>query len=83
VVAIGLMHRAIIMLSDPKDKWRDLDNKVVASQIYANTLKKLSEKCREGPGPLSEILIAVLLLLTYFEVRQIMIIKVLPELNYS
>jgi hypothetical protein len=69
VIALGIMHRAVIMLSDPSDKWRGLDNKVVAFQIYAGVLKNVSEKCGEAPGRQSETLVAVLLLLTYFEVR--------------
>jgi hypothetical protein len=69
IIALGIMHRAVIMLSDPSDKWRGLDNKVVAFQIYANALKKLAEISRGAVVPPAETLIAVLLLLAYFEVR--------------
>jgi len=69
VVSLGLMHRAVIMLSSPEDKWRGLDNKVVAFQTYASALEKLSEKFTEANGQPSEMLIASLLLLTWFEVR--------------
>jgi hypothetical protein len=68
VIALGTIHRAVIMLSDSKDKWRGLDNKVAAFQIYATALNKISEQCREIGGIPSEMMIAVLLLLTYFEV---------------
>jgi hypothetical protein len=68
VVALGTIHRAVLMLSDPADKWRGLDNKVAAFQIYATALNEFSEKCREAEGLPSEMLIAVLLLLTNFEV---------------
>jgi hypothetical protein len=70
VIALGIMHRAVVMLSDPNEKRMGLDSKVVAFQIYADALRKLSEECGKTTGPPSEILIAVLLLLTYFEVRK-------------
>src|ERR1700712_5044616 len=69
VIALGIMHRAVLMLSDPSNKWMGLDNKVVAFQIYATALRKLSEECGKTSGLPSEMLIAALLLLTYFEVR--------------
>jgi hypothetical protein len=68
VISLGLMHRAVIMLSSPDDKWRGLDNKVVAFQIYATALGKLSEACTEANGRSLEIIITTLLLLTRFEV---------------
>jgi hypothetical protein len=79
-VALMLMHRAIITLS-PHRQVAGFDNNVVAFQLYANILKKISEQCREGPGLPSETLTAILLLLTYFEVSSLIMVAILPVLN--
>lgn len=81
VISLGLMHRAVIMLSNPDDKWRGLDNKVVAFQSYAKALSKLSEACTEANGRPSEIIITTLLLLTWFEVRSLIRASCLCILN--
>ncbi|KAF2670215.1 hypothetical protein BT63DRAFT_454397 [Microthyrium microscopicum] len=67
ITAIGLMHRAALMLSDGQLRSQGLDYKVAAYQVYANTLTRLHDVCIQAPEAQPEILIAVLLILTYFE----------------
>jgi hypothetical protein len=67
VIALGIMHSAVVMSCEPNSKRRALDSKVAAFQKYADALKGLSETCRERDGQATETIIAVLLLLTYFE----------------
>ena len=66
VVALGTMHRAVLLLSKPEDRWRGLDTKVISFQAYGNALKRMSGQYETGQE--AEIVIAVLILLIYFEV---------------
>lgn len=68
VVALGTMHRAVLLLSKPNDKWRGLDTKVIAFQAYGNALRQISGLYGKYNSQYLEMMIAVLLLLTYFEV---------------
>jgi hypothetical protein len=68
VVALGTMHRAVLLLSKHNDKWRGLDTKVIAFQAYGNVLRQISGLYGQHSSPHLEMMIAVLLLLTYFEV---------------
>lgn len=68
VVAWGTMHRAVLLLSKPNDKWRGLDTKVIAFQAYGNALRQISGLYEYNDSRCTEMMIAVHLLLTYFEV---------------
>ncbi len=63
------MHRAMLLLSTPReiDQRRGLDTKVMAAQAYVKAFQGLSASLEEAEKS-PDILVAVLLLLTYFEV---------------
>lgn len=68
IVALGTMHRSALLLSKPNDKWRGLDTKVIGFNAYGNALKQISGESGNGNPRDPEMLIAVLILLVYFEV---------------
>jgi hypothetical protein len=67
VVALGTVHRASLLLSQSHDRWKGLDTKVIALQMYGDALRQVSRQFEKDIEP-RDILIAVLLLLAYFEV---------------
>lgn len=73
IVALGTMHRSALLLSKPNDKWRGLDTKVIGFNAYGNALKQISGQSGDGNPRDPEMLIAVLILLTYFEVSLVIL----------
>jgi hypothetical protein len=72
VIALGIMHSAVVISCEPDSKSHAVDSRVAAFQKYANALKVVSETCRKCHGQPTETLVAVLLLLTYFEVSELL-----------
>ena len=70
ITALGTMHRAVLLLSqaNENDRSRGLDSKVMAVQWYIKALQSLSENL-EDARKYPDIMVGVLLLLAYFEVR--------------
>lgn len=69
ITALGSMHRAALLLSTPReiDRHRGLDTQVMATQAYVKVLQRLAASLEEAEKS-PDILVAVLILLTYFEV---------------
>lgn len=67
VLALGTVHRASLLLSQPYERWKGLDTKVIALQMYGDALQQLSAEFRNGKRCM-DIQVGVLLLLVYFEV---------------
>ncbi|KAF2102987.1 hypothetical protein NA57DRAFT_71968 [Rhizodiscina lignyota] len=67
VCALGTMHRSALLLSKPNDRWRGLDTRIVAFSDYSNVLRQISGQYFNDNPSDCEMLIAVLLLLVYFE----------------
>ena len=72
VVALGSLHRAALMLSRPDelDQSRGLDIKITAVQKYTQALQELSNQFEEAKKT-PRLLVAVLCLMAYFEVRKL------------
>lgn len=68
VISIGTIHRSVLLLAQPHDQWRGYDVKVVGLAYYGNALRRVSGEVGAQNDIPRELLIAVLLLLTYFEV---------------
>ncbi|KAH8892894.1 hypothetical protein GQ53DRAFT_861138 [Thozetella sp. PMI_491] len=68
VTTLGTMHRAVLLMSTPRevDQHRGLDTEVVTAQAYAKTVQGLTGS-RQETEKSPDVLVAVLLLLTYFE----------------
>jgi hypothetical protein len=69
--SLGSMHRAILMMSMPGDidQDRGLDTKVIAIQSYTFALQELS-RYFEDAKKTQDVLIATLILMAYFEVKE-------------
>lgn len=69
ITALGSLHRASLLLagSEENAKTRGADTKVTALQTYTMAIQGLSRQLKSEP-PSSDLVIAVLLLLAYFEV---------------
>jgi hypothetical protein len=68
IVALGTVHRSALFLALPYEKWKGLDTKVIALQMYGNALQQLSGEFSIGKRCM-DLQVGVLLLLVYFEVR--------------
>jgi hypothetical protein len=68
-MALGSIHRASLLLSQSSDndRSRGLDTKVIALHAYTRAIQQVSDQLENESQPM-DILIAVLLLLAYFEV---------------
>ncbi|KAH8813018.1 hypothetical protein F5884DRAFT_320710 [Xylogone sp. PMI_703] len=68
VMAVGGMHRAILMMSmhSDNDRNRGEDWQVIAVQSYTKALEELAEKLDEAKQSM-DLLVGVLLLFAYFE----------------
>ena len=71
IVALGGVHRAVLMMSTPSnhDTNRGLDSKVIAVKTYTEALQRISERPQPEPEP--DIFIGGLVLLAYFEVNTV------------
>jgi hypothetical protein len=67
VLALGTVHRASLFLTQPYERWKGLDTKVIALQMYGDALHRLSAEFRNGKR-CYENQMGTLLLLVYFEV---------------
>jgi hypothetical protein len=67
VLALGTVHRTTLFLSTPLERWKGIGTMVVSLQNYGNALQTVSAQFEYGKQSM-DILIAVLLLLAYFEV---------------
>jgi hypothetical protein len=71
VLALGTVHRASLFLTLPYDeRWKGLDTKVIALQMYGDALQRLSGEFRNGKRCF-ENQVGTLLLLVYFEVGKL------------
>jgi hypothetical protein len=63
------MHRAALLLStlSKNDRHRGLDTRVIAAQAYVRVVQHFSNSLKEAEKS-PHVLVAVLILLTYFEV---------------
>ncbi|KAL4965668.1 Zn(II)2Cys6 transcription factor domain-containing protein [Aspergillus stella-maris] len=70
IISLGNMHRAVVMLSQHNeiDQSRGMDTKVIAVRNYTRALEGLSENLEQAKTSVS-LLVGVLVLLAYFEVR--------------
>lgn len=67
VLALGTVHRSSLFLALPYERWKGLDTKVIALQMYGNALQQLSGEFSLGKRCM-DLQVGVLLLLVYFEV---------------
>jgi hypothetical protein len=81
VLALGTIHRSSLFLALPHERWKGLDTKVIALQMYGNALQQLSEEFRNGKRCF-DIQVAVLLLLVYFEVGSVTLVASRSVLTY-
>lgn len=70
VLALGTIHRSSLCLALPHERWKGLDTKVIALQMYGNALQQLSGVFRNGKRCM-DIQVGVLLLMVYFEVGNV------------
>ncbi|KAH8669145.1 hypothetical protein BX600DRAFT_267535 [Xylariales sp. PMI_506] len=68
IIALGTVHRAVLLLSTPRDidKHRGIDTQVIAAQAYVKAIQSLSASFQDAERSL-DTLAAVLVLLAYFE----------------
>ena len=69
VVALGSMHRAVLLLSESNTRALVVDTQILAFEAYGNALKEVHQICADDGNLNHEVLIATLILFTYFEVR--------------
>lgn len=69
IIALGSLHRASLLLARSEDnaRSRGAHTKVTALQTYTMAIEGLSRQLKSQP-PAPDVLVAVLLLLAYFEV---------------
>lgn len=67
IIAVGNMHRSVLLLSKPNDQYRGTDVRIMATEYYGRTLRQIADIYGQDYSKTSETLTAVLLLLTFFE----------------
>lgn len=67
VIALGAIHRAVLLMAREETKDLGVETQIMAFEAYGSALKQMHVICQEQNCVDRGLLVAVLLLLTYFE----------------